>query len=82
MGYFISKPYFCCFQVDTHTPVTEGLNEINPLTVLFEAVNLHALVTALFSLQALSMGMMTEYYHYIFTTLVSMWTLANEIEML
>lgn len=69
MGYLNSKSVFCCFQADTH------VSEINPVILLFKAVNLHALITALFSLQALSMGMMTEYYHYIFTTLVSMWTL-------
>lgn len=43
--------------------------------LLFGALELGASLTALSSPQALSMGMMTEYYHYIFTTLVSIWTL-------
>ena len=37
---------------------------------MFSEVNRRRLKVT-FSLQALAMGMMTEYYHYIFTTLVS-----------
>lgn len=68
MGHFNVKHNLCCIPADTAAQTAFVL----------------ALVTALFSPQALSMGMMTEYYHYIFTTLVSARTrlfYVNETEM-
>lgn len=68
MGHFNVKHNLCCIPADTDAQTAFVL----------------ASVTALFSPQALSMGMMTEYYHYIFTTLVSVRTrffYDNEMEM-